>query len=86
MNKESILDTKIGFHAKNNQMNRTSKYSMFKSPTHPIHFLKSMNMGWEKNKKTINQQYLINYLCFFNHFSFSYQHPPKLGWSMEGMA
>jgi len=36
MNKESGLNTKIGFHAKNNQMNRTSKHSMSKSPTHPI--------------------------------------------------
>ncbi len=44
MNKESRLNAKIGFHAKNNQMNRTSKYSMSKSPTYLIIFLKSMNM------------------------------------------
>jgi hypothetical protein len=44
MNKESRLDARIGFLAKNNQMNRTSKYSMSKSPTHLIFFKKSMNM------------------------------------------
>jgi len=38
MNKENKLDAKIGFHAKNNQMNRTSKYSMSKSPTYLIFF------------------------------------------------
>jgi len=38
MNKESRLDAKVGFHAKNIQMNRTSKYSMSKSPTYLIFF------------------------------------------------
>lgn len=30
MNKESILDAKIGFHAKNNQMNRTQNIQCLK--------------------------------------------------------